>query len=57
MCLDVVRVVEFESVHGKNHPDEVTESLCAHGGGRPVAGIEVVPTSVNALVVWNIGVK
>jgi len=55
MFLDVV-VVEFENVHGENHFDEVAKGLCAYGGRRAVAGIEEVPTNVNTLVVWNIGV-
>ena len=38
MCLDrldVECVVEFKTVHGKDHPDEVAESLGAYGGSRP----------------------
>ena len=46
MCLDVVAVVEFENVHGKNHTDEVAKGLCAYGGRRAIAGIEEVLTSV-----------
>ena len=55
--LDVVVVVEFENVHGENHSDEVAKGLCAYGGRRAVMGIEEVPTSVNTVVVWNIGVE
>ena len=57
MFLDVVVFVEFESVHGENHSDEVTKGICAYGGRRAVAGVEEVPTSVNTLVMWNIGVE
>ena len=31
VCLDVEGVVEFKSVHSKDHPDEVAESLSAYG--------------------------
>ena len=57
MCLDVEGVAEFKTVHSKNHPDEVVESLSAYGGGRLVTGIEIMSTSINTLVVWNIGIK
>ena len=57
MCLDVESVVEFKSVHSKDHPDEVTESLSAYGGGRLVTGIEIMSTSINTLVVWNVYIK
>ena len=30
--------------------------FCAYGGRRAIAGVEEVPTSVNTLVAWNIGV-
>ena len=39
MCLDVEGVFEFKTVHSKDHPDEVAESLSAYGGGRLVTGI------------------
>ena len=55
MCLDVEGVVEFKTVHNKDHPDEVAKSLSAYGGGRLVTGIEIMWTSINTLVVWNIG--
>ena len=55
--LEVVVVVEFDGVHGEDHCDEVAMGLCAYGGRRAVAGIEAVPTSVNTLVVWNVGVE
>ena len=45
MCLDVKGVVEFKTVHSKDHPDEVAESLSAYGGGRLVTGIEIMSTS------------
>ena len=51
MCLDVEGVVEFKTVHGKDHPDEVAE------GGRLVTGIEIMSTSINAFVVWDVGIK
>ena len=51
MCLDVEGVVEFKTVHGKGHPDDVAESLSAYGGGRLVTGIEIMSTSINAFVV------
>ena len=57
MCLDVEGVVEFKTVHGKGHPDDVAESLSAYGGGRLVTGIEIMSTSINAFVVWDIGIK
>ena len=34
MRLDVEGVVEFKTVHGKDHPDEVADSLSAYGGDR-----------------------
>ena len=55
--MDVVVVVEFKNVHADNHSDEVAKTLFAYGGGRAVAGVEEVPTGVNTLVVWNIGVE
>ena len=57
MCLDVEGVVEFKTVHSKDHPDEVAESLSAYDGGRLVTGIEIMSTSINTIVVWNIGIK
>ena len=57
MCLDVEGVVEFKTVHGKDHLDEVAESLSAYGGGRLVTGIEIMSTSINAFVVWDVGIK
>ena len=57
MCLDVEGVVEFKTVHGKNHPDEVAESLSAYGGGRLVTGVEIMSTSINAFVVWDVSIK
>ena len=57
MCLDVEGVVEFKTVHSKDHPVEVVESLSAYGEGRLVTGIEIMSTSINTLVVWNIGIK
>ena len=57
MCLDIEGVVEFKTVHSKDHPDEVAESLSAYGRGRLVTGIEIMATIVNTLVVCNIGIK
>ena len=57
MCLDVEGVAEFKTVHSMDHPDEAAESLSAYGGGRLVTGIEIMLTSINTLVVWNIGIK
>ena len=34
MCLDVEGVVEFKTVHIKDHPDEVAESFSLRTGGR-----------------------
>ena len=48
-CLDVEGVVEFKTVHSKDHPDEVAESLSAYDGGRLVTGIEIMSTSINTL--------
>ena len=31
-CLDVEGVVEFKTVHSKDHPDVVAYSLSAYGG-------------------------
>ena len=57
MCLDAKGVVEFKSVHSKDHPDEVAESLSAYGGGRLVTGIKIMSTSFNTLVEWNVCIK
>ena len=57
MCLDVEGEVEFNTVYSKDYPDEVAESLSAYGGGELIMGIELMSTSINALVVWNIGIK
>ena len=57
MCLDVKGVVEFKTVHSKDHLDEIAESLCAYGGGRLVTGIEIMSTSIITLVVWNIRIR
>ena len=57
MCLEVVVVVEFENVHGKNDSKEVAKCLCAYGRVRAIASIKVVSTSVNTFVVWNISIK
>ena len=57
MCLDVKGVVEFKTVHSKDHLDEIAESLIAYGGGRLVTGIEIMSTSIITLIVWNIGIK
>ena len=39
MFLDVESVVEFKTVHGKDHPDEVAESLSAYSEDKLVMGI------------------
>ena len=41
MRLDIEGVVEFKTVHSKDHPDEVAESLSAYVGGRLVTVIEI----------------
>ena len=46
MCLDIEGVVELKTVHRKDHPDEVAESLSAYGGGRLVTGIEIMQPRV-----------
>ena len=42
------------SYRRENHPRVFA---LGHGGRRAVVGIEEVSTSVNTLVVWNIGVE